>query len=28
VQIKNGKFVPYPNKNPVRGKLVEASLNG
>jgi len=28
VQIKNGKFVPYPNKNPVKGKLIEASLNG
>jgi branched-chain amino acid transport system substrate-binding protein len=28
VQIKNGKFVPYPNKNPIKGKLIEASLNG
>ena len=28
LQIKNGKFVPYPNKNPIKGKLIEASLNG
>ena len=28
VQIKNGKFVPYPNKNPIKGKLIEESLNG
>ena len=28
VQIKNGKFVPYPNKDPIKGKLIEASLNG
>ncbi len=28
VQIKDGKFVLYPNKNPIKGKLIEASLNG
>jgi branched-chain amino acid transport system substrate-binding protein len=28
LQIKNGKFVPYPNQHPLRGKLIEASLNG
>jgi branched-chain amino acid transport system substrate-binding protein len=28
VQIKNGKFVPYPNKNPIKGKLIQESLNG
>ncbi len=28
VQVKNGKFVLYPNKNPIKGKLIEASLNG
>jgi branched-chain amino acid transport system substrate-binding protein len=28
VQIKNGKFVPYPNKNPIKGKLIEESLQG
>jgi branched-chain amino acid transport system substrate-binding protein len=28
LQIKNGKFVPYPNKNPIKGKLIAASLNG
>jgi len=28
LQIKNGKFVPYPNQNPIKGKLIEASLNG
>jgi branched-chain amino acid transport system substrate-binding protein len=28
LQIKNGKFVPYPNKNPIKGNLIEASLNG
>jgi branched-chain amino acid transport system substrate-binding protein len=28
VQIKNGKFVPYPSDKPITGKLIEASLNG
>jgi branched-chain amino acid transport system substrate-binding protein len=28
VQIKNGKFVPYPSNKPIKGKLIEASLNG
>jgi hypothetical protein len=28
VQTKNGKFVPYPNKNPIKGTLIQASLNG
>jgi branched-chain amino acid transport system substrate-binding protein len=28
VNIKDGKFVPYPNKKPITGKLIEASLNG
>jgi len=28
VQIKNGKFVLYPNKNPIKGKLIAASISG
>ena len=28
VQLEDGKFVLYPNKNPIKGKLIEASLNG
>ena len=28
LQIKNGKFVPYPNKNPIKGKLIAASISG
>jgi len=28
VQIKNGKFVLYPNKKPIKGKLIEESLQG
>jgi branched-chain amino acid transport system substrate-binding protein len=28
VQIKDGKFVPYPNSKPIKGKLIKASLNG
>jgi branched-chain amino acid transport system substrate-binding protein len=28
VQVKDGKFVPYPNKKPIKGKLIEASLQG
>jgi len=28
LQIKNGKFVPYPNNKSISGKLIEASLNG
>jgi branched-chain amino acid transport system substrate-binding protein len=28
VQIKNGKFVPYPSDKPITGKLIGASLNG
>ena len=28
LQIKNGKFVPYPNKKPLRGTLIEASVSG
>ena len=28
LQVKNGKFVPYPNKNPIKGKLIQASITG
>ncbi len=28
VQIKNGKFVPYPNTKPIRGTLIAASTSG
>jgi branched-chain amino acid transport system substrate-binding protein len=28
LQIKDGKFVPYPNKNPITGKLIKASISG
>jgi branched-chain amino acid transport system substrate-binding protein len=28
LQIKNGKFVPYPNKNPIKSTLIEESLQG
>ncbi len=28
VRIKDGKFVPYPNKKPIKGTLIEASLSG
>jgi branched-chain amino acid transport system substrate-binding protein len=28
LQIKNGKFVPYPNKKPLKATLIEESLNG
>ena len=28
VQIKNGKFVLYPNKKPITGKLIEQSISG
>ncbi len=28
VQIKNGKFVPYPNSKPIRGTLIPASVSG
>ena len=27
-QVKDGKFVPYPDKNPIKGKLIKDSLNG
>jgi branched-chain amino acid transport system substrate-binding protein len=28
LQIKNGKFVPYPSNKPIRGNLIEASISG
>ncbi len=28
VQIKDGKFVLYPNKNSIKGKLIEESISG
>jgi ABC-type branched-subunit amino acid transport system substrate-binding protein len=28
VQIKDGKFVLYPNKNPIKGKLIAESISG
>jgi branched-chain amino acid transport system substrate-binding protein len=28
VNIKGGRFVPYPNKNPIKGKLIQASISG
>jgi branched-chain amino acid transport system substrate-binding protein len=28
LQIKNGKFVPYPNSKPIRGTLLEDSVSG
>jgi branched-chain amino acid transport system substrate-binding protein len=28
LQIKDGKFVPYPNKNAIKGTLIPESLNG
>jgi branched-chain amino acid transport system substrate-binding protein len=28
VKIKDGKFVPFPNKNPIKGKLIEESIQG
>ena len=28
VQIKKGKFVPYPNAKPRRGNLIPASTSG
>jgi len=28
VKIKDGKFVPYPDKNPIKGKLIAASISG
>jgi branched-chain amino acid transport system substrate-binding protein len=28
VNIKNGKFVLYPNKKPIRGKLIPSSVQG
>ena len=28
LQIKNGKFVPYPSKKPLKGTLIEASVSG
>jgi len=28
LQIKNGKFVPYPNRNPIKSTLIQESLNG
>jgi branched-chain amino acid transport system substrate-binding protein len=28
LQIKNGKFVLYPNKKPIKGTLIDASLTG
>jgi branched-chain amino acid transport system substrate-binding protein len=28
VQIKNGKFVPYPTTKPIRGTLIPASISG
>jgi branched-chain amino acid transport system substrate-binding protein len=28
LQIKNGKFVPYPNGKPLRGNLIAASVSG
>ena len=28
VQVKNGKFVPYPNKKPIKSTLIEESLQG
>jgi branched-chain amino acid transport system substrate-binding protein len=28
LQIKNGKFVPYPNNKPIRGTLIEESISG
>jgi ABC-type branched-subunit amino acid transport system substrate-binding protein len=28
LQIKDGKFVPYPNKKPLKGTLIPESLNG
>jgi hypothetical protein len=28
VQIKDGKFVLYPNKNPIKGKLIPESISG
>ena len=28
LQIKNGKFVPYPNKNAIKSTLIEESISG
>ena len=28
VQIKDGKFVLYPNKNSIKGKLIPESISG
>ena len=28
VYIKNGKFVPFPSSKPLKGNLIQASLNG
>jgi branched-chain amino acid transport system substrate-binding protein len=28
VYIKNGKFVPFPSKKPLKGNLIPASVNG